>query len=224
MNILFKPYINKLIKEPQKTLKIPKKIFDRIIQKISTEKNYRLFLKSGEKAVNGDLSYNLDNVGNAFSKIGFPPKKYYVNIDAFKSYLSNSHYPSSYIDAYGGYFLEKALEHFVSLSFSEKLNETSEIIDIANAGSPFPDIAHKIFGCHVYSNDLKFKKGVRKLSAWHIRLGCDACKLPVKENIFDLMVLHCAFEMFEDEKDIGLIKEAYEHLKKGASWLFCHYI
>lgn len=198
MNILSKPNINKLIKEPQKLLKIPSKIFDRIIQKISIEINYRLFLKSGEKAVNGDISYNLDNVGNAFSEIGFPPKKY--NID---------------IDAYGSYFPEKALEHFVSLSFSEKLNETSKIIDIANAGSPFPDIAHKIFGCHVYSNDLKFKKGVHKLSAWHIRLGCDAYKLPVKENTFDLVVLHCAFEIFEDEKDIGLIKKACRVLKKG---------
>jgi SAM-dependent methyltransferase len=185
----------------------PKRFFN-------TRRNYNQFLKSGKKAIIGDLPYDLDVVQKQFADAGLPPADYFVDADAFNEYcLRHEGAYRGYKEGYKELFIEKALEHFVSLSFHE-LTADSKVIDLANAGSPFPEIAHSIHGCDVWSNDLKFPESIHRKD-WHTKLGGDACQLPIADSFFDLVVLHCALEMFEGEGDINLIREAERILNPG---------
>jgi len=174
-------------------------------------KNYREFQESGLESRIGDLPYSVDKVEQSFIDNGFAVEPYIIDEKKYGDY--HAKFENKYA-GYGDYRHEKALEHFVSFQFCD-LNSESKVIDVANAGSGFPDILNNIFGCKVWSNDLDFKPGIRKVNDWHTRVGCDACHLPVDDNYFDLMVLHCALEMFEGESDIGLVKEASRVLKPG---------
>lgn len=179
-----------------------------------TRRNYNQFLKSGKNAVAGDLPYSLDRVQQQFTAAGYKPADYFVDVDAFNKYcFQHEGAYRDYKTGYGDIFVEKALEHFVSLSFKSLL-PTSKIIDIANAGSPFPEVVHSAYDCDVWSNDLIFPRGIHRKD-WHTQIGGDACQLPIGDNFFDLVVLHCALEMFEGEADIGLIQEAERILKLG---------
>ena len=177
-------------------------------------KNNRDFLRSGEAAIEGDLPYDKNKVEKEFLKYGITPKTYMVDNKKYGDYINRARYPRTYSYSYGDSFVEKTLEHFLSFNFST-LDNNSVVIDIANAGSPFPEIIHNIVGCKVFSNDLKFSKGVIELTDWHTQIGGSACHLPVPQNSFDLMVLHCALEMFEGNDDIDLIKEASRVLREG---------
>lgn len=204
-----------------KKLLMLRKLPSIILQKISELKhpynirrNYSRFLESGKTAITGDLPYNLDVVSQQFIEAGYAPDDYFVDVDAFNKYcLRHEVVYRDYKTGYGDHFVEKAIEHFVSLSFKSLL-PTSKVIDIANAGSPFPEIVHSAYGCDVWSNDLIFPRGIHRKD-WHTQVGGDACQLPVDDNFFDLAVLHCALEMFEDKADIGLIKEVERILKPG---------
>lgn len=204
-----------------KKLLMLRKLPSIILQKFSELKhssnirrNYRKFLESGKTSITGDLPYNLDAVNKQFIEAGYPPEDYHVDIKGFNEYCLR--HEKTYHDYKAGLkklFIEKALEHYVSLSFCP-LTTDSKVIDIANAGSPFPEIVHEDYGCNVWSNDLAFPKGIHR-KKWHAKIGGDACRLPVEDNLFDLAVLHCAFEMFEGEADTDLIRRAEQFLKPG---------
>ena len=211
--------INKVtgvIKDPSKLKAIPSIILGIIADLYHARRNYRHFLQSGKKAIHGDLPYNLDRVQQQFVDAGFKPVEYFVNIESFSKYCTqHQEVYRDYKASCGEAFVEKALEHFVSLSFTS-LSPISKMIDIANAGSPFPGITHSSYGCDVWSNDLIFPKGIHR-RGWHTQIGGDACQLPINDNFFDLAVLHCALEMFEGDADIGLIREAERILKPGGT-------
>lgn len=203
-----------VLKNPSKLAKLPFLIWGMVAGLYYARRNYNQFLKSGKKAVTGDLPYSLDKVEQQFTDAGYKPADYFVDVNAFNKYcMQHEGAYRDYKTGYGDIFVEKALEHFVSLSFKSLL-PTSKIIDIANAGSPFPEVVHSAYGCDVWSNDLIFPKGTHRKD-WHTQMGGDACKLPIDDNIFDLAVLHCAIEMFEGEADIGLIREVERILKPG---------
>lgn len=166
---------------------------------------------SGKKAIQGDLPYQKEKVEQAFIGNGIAAIPYAVDVEAYLEFVGNGNYSDG---EYGDYFAEKSLEHFLSFQFSE-LNEHSLVVDVANAGSSFPQIVNGIFGCKVISNDLNFPPGEVVMQCWHTRIGCNACDLPLENETVDLMTLHCALEMFEGEDDINLIKEASRVLKMG---------
>jgi len=177
------------------------------------ELNHAAFLASGEAAISHLPSVE-GRVRDELIALGVRVREYSVDPQKFYAYLGQADYPAQYREANGVYFPEKALEHFISTEFST-LRPNSVVIDVANAGSPFPEIAHKRFNCGVVSNDLCFPPGIHHPSAWHIVVGGNACQLPAPPNTFDLMVLHCALEMFEGEDDKDLITEAARVLKPG---------
>ena len=199
---------------PSKLRRLPSLIFGMVARSYYSRRNYELFLKSGEKAVVGQLQYRLDTVQQQFTDAGYRPEDYFVDIDSFNAFcLRHEGTYKDYKIGYGELFIEKALEHFVSLSFTP-LSSTSRIIDIANAGSPFPEVVHSTYGCDVWSNDLILPKNNHRKN-WHRQIEGDACALPIKDDFFDLAVLHCALEMFEGRADIDLILEAGRILKPG---------
>jgi SAM-dependent methyltransferase len=182
-----------------------------ISEKLYTAKNYARYLLSGSVSIDGDLPYSKEKLELAFRGKGIVPAPYYVDISAYKKFVEKARYPD---DAYGDYFAEKSLEHFLSFQFSD-INKQSLVLDVANAWSPFPQIINDFFGCKVISNDLAFPPGEVVLENWHTQIGCSACNLPLNDASVDLITLHCALEMFEGNDDINLVKEASRILKTG---------
>jgi len=182
-----------------------------IMNKYHMAKNYIRFLLSGAKPLYGDLPYSKEKVEHSFVEKGIVPAPYFVDVCAYRKFVKNARYPDG---AYGDYFVEKSLEHFLSFQFSD-INEHSLVVDVANAGSSFPHILNDIFGCKVISNDLAFAPGEIVMECWHTRIGCNACNLPLEDASVDLITIHCALEMFEDNDDINFIKEASRILKTG---------
>lgn len=177
-------------------------------------RNYRAFLSTGERAVDGDLPYDAAEVRRRLEEEGIEVRSYSIPLEKFRDYLARVRYPKFYTTCYGSNFVEKALEHYASFQF-RKLDPACRVIDVANQGSPYPRILHELFGCEVFSNDLVFPAGERKIIDWHTQIGGSACRLPVCDNFFDLIVLHCALEMFEGRDDIDLVTEAARVLKPG---------
>jgi SAM-dependent methyltransferase len=208
-----------LLRNPSKFKKVPSVVsveVDTLRHSFNSWINYRRFLKSGKEAITGDLLYDLDVVHLQLTDSGYSPEDYFVDVGAFNEYRARCEgIYHKYKKGFGEFFTEKALEHYVSLSF-KPLTSDSKVIDIASAGSPFPEIVHSDYGCDVWSNDLIFPEGVHG-NGWHTRVGGDACKLPIEDDFFDLAVLHCALEMFEGEADVGLIREAGRVLKPGGT-------
>lgn len=179
------------------------------MNKYHTAKNYILFLLSGKKAVYGDIPYSKEKVEYSFIEKGIIPVPYFLDVAAYREFVEKARYPAG---EYGDYFAEKSLEHFISFQFSN-LTEQSLVVDVANAGSAFPQLIHDLFGCKVISNDLAFPPGEIALENWHIRTGCNASNLPLEDESVDLITLHCALEMFEGEDDKNLAIEASRILK-----------
>jgi hypothetical protein len=143
---------------------------------------------------------------------GIKNESYSIDAPAFKKYLSETIYPSYY---YGGIltndeFIEKALEHFVSLKLVT-LNETSVAVDIGAANSPFYKIVKsKTRTPFAYSHDKIFKKGIHEN-----KIGSLASRLPLEKESVDVITLHCSLEHFEGTQDKVFFREAERVLIKG---------
>ena len=183
----------------------------KVSEKLFSAINFTHYLLSGAQAIHGDLPYQKESVERAFIEQGITPAPYSIDVDAYRQFVGKARYRTG---AYGDYFSEKSLEHFLSFQFSN-LNEHSLVVDVANAGSSFPGIINDLFRCRVISNDLAFAPGEFVVESWHIRIGCNACSLPIKDASADLITIHCALEMFEGNDDINLVKEATRVLKPG---------
>lgn len=142
---------------------------------------------------------------------GIKTADFAIDTEGYTHYIKNTHYPLSY---YGGgmdtkqNFIEKSLEHYVSLSFLP-LHEGAVFMDIAAATSPFSDIiAQKFPVQRAYKQDLIFTKGVHG----H-KIGGDAARLPLPDNSIDGATLHCSLEHFEGDADSLFIQEMQRVLK-----------
>jgi SAM-dependent methyltransferase len=105
--------------------------------------------------------------------------------------------------------MEKHLEYYISLKLLD-ITEKDRYVDIASCYSVFPPYVKNKYKCDVWRQDYFYKNGVNGNY-----IGGDACAIPVEDNFFDKMTLHCSFEHFEDSKDGDLILEAQRVLKPG---------
>jgi hypothetical protein len=140
-----------------------------------------------------------------------PVVPYRVDTAAFRLYLDRAGYPSSYRETFGSLFVEKALEHFVSLELMPVVPD-DVFIDIASCSSPFADIVERLDRCTAYRQDLDFPPGLNDRTA-----GGSAENLPFADSFFSRMTLHCSFEHFEREADIGFVKEVGRVLRPGGT-------
>jgi len=152
-----------------------------------------------------------DEIMKQLRKNGFNIVNFKINKNDYKHYLDNAKY-NKFPDYYGGgkgrTFTEKSLEHYLAAKLLN-LSKDDVYIDIANLNSPTPEIYHKLYGCKTYRQDLIFPKGLHKNI-----IGGDASSMPVKDGFATKMGLHCSFEHFEQDSDIGFIKEANRVLGK----------
>jgi len=76
--------------------------------------------------------------------------------------------------------------------------------------SPFADIAHRLYGCRTYRQDLIYPPGVHG-----DRIGGNAAGLPIPDGFATKLVLHNSIEHFENDADIGFVREAKRVLRPG---------
>lgn len=133
---------------------------------------------------------------------------YKINPNDFQKWLKDADFPENYRNSYGNVFIEKALEHYVGAQFLE-LQKGDVLIDVASAGSPWFEMAERMYGCTAYALDLAFPEGINDK-----KIGADATRMPLPEGFATKMALHCAYEMFEGDADIRLLPEAERVLQK----------
>ena len=134
---------------------------------------------------------------------------YEVDINDFNKYLKNTRYPISYRNTFGELFIEKALEHYMSLKLLN-YKDRGISIDIASATSPYSAIISKFYSCTSYSQDLIYPLGVNGL-----KIGGNAAELPFEENSINWMTLHCSLEHFENVDDSKFVVEAIKKMSVG---------
>ena len=144
------------------------------------------------------------------ASIDFQP--WHVPVEGFHEYLNKAAYPDSYLGGHGGgnpFFGEKALEHYASLVLAS-VQPGSVLIDVASNGSPFIEIATRLYGCDGYENDLQFPSGLNGR-----RIGGDAAAMPVAAGFADAMTLQCSYDHFEGDADTRFVSEAARTLRPG---------
>jgi hypothetical protein len=136
---------------------------------------------------------------------------YKINMDDFHRWLKMTSFPHTYKNLYGQLFIEKALEHYLGSIFLE-LDENDVFLDIAASGSPWAQMAERLYGCNAYALDLIYPAGINGK-----KIGADATAMPLPDGFATKMALHCAFETFEGDADIRFISEAKRILSKSGA-------
>jgi len=130
---------------------------------------------------------------------------YTVNLRDYNRWVSEARYPPL---LYRVVRKEKYLEHFVSYDLL-KPEPHATIVDVASFRSYFPKIL-RAKGCRVIVQDLVFPPG-RNGDV----LGGSASAMELPDGSVDAMTLHCSFEHFEGDSDIGFIRESARILRPG---------
>jgi len=150
-----------------------------------------------------------DKIVYKLSELGFAVEDYEIDIDNYRNYFQTSRYMEKFLDYYPCNLTEKSLEHYIAATLLG-LDEKDVYIDIASEGSPVPIIYNNLFGAKTFRQDLSY------LSEFNgSQFGGDAAKMPVPDEFATKMALHCSFEHFEGDSDIGFIREADRVLKPG---------
>lgn len=131
---------------------------------------------------------------------------------AFLAYCAIPQYQGEY-KVYGGQdhhcFLEKALEHFLSIVIGDpKPGQT--VVDVGSCKSVVPDILRNIYGVRCYEQDLTYAAGIGGN-----KIGSSADNIPLPSGSVDLFTLHCTFEHFEGGADTGFVNECGRLLRAG---------
>jgi hypothetical protein len=166
---------------------------------------------------------NWPQIRTDLEEAGLQVIPYRINVSEFKNWLKDADFPEYYVGAYGGVFVEKALEHYVSSDLLQ-LSKCKVFIDVAASSSPWLNIAPRLYGVKTLALDLNPPTAPvpgRKIAA-------DATQMPFKKGTVDAMALHCAFEMFEGDADIRLVHEASSLLQRGGKMvilpLYLHHL
>lgn len=141
-----------------------------------------------------------------------PFRRWDVPVEEFRAYMDRASYPDTYLGGRNGgdpFFLEKALEHFVSLALADP-QPGEVVVDVASNGSPFLANARALHGVAGYEQDLQYPRGISG-----DRIGGDAADMPVPDGFADVMTLHCSYDHFEGDADVGFARESGRVLKPG---------
>ncbi len=176
--------------------------------KVIVTSNYLSRYLESEKDIQKKIDGDILSHGIQYKEITFKQSD-------FENFIEKSDYLKEYKpyrNFYSHALYEKILEHFAAVVLFEPDRITTPIIciDIASERSVAPDIYRKLHGWQIYRQDLAYEKGIHREY-----IGGDASSLPLPEESVHLLTLHCSFEHFEGDSDIGLIREAQRLLKPG---------
>ncbi len=143
------------------------------------------------------------------TKRGITVTSFRVIKKEYLEYLEKVNYKKKYPNYYPGNFYEKTLEHFIAFKLLN-LSKGRNFIDIGAAKSPHSKVFERLTGCKGYKQDIRFLKGIH----WR-KIGSNASNIPVKDNFFHGALAACTIEHFENDSDIGFIKEMTRILSIG---------
>ena len=155
-----------------------------------------------------EASSDIKNLAQRFEKTGIKVEKQKINISRFENWMQDYPEVGNFYKNMGDVKIEKILEHYLTYHYLN-IKNSNRYIDIASASSPFANIVQNHIGNICYRQDLVFKKGIHKNE-----IGSDAGDMPIENNFFDAMSLHCAYECFQGNSDIDFIIEAQRVLNK----------
>ncbi len=152
-----------------------------------------------------------DRIICRLAALGLDVQPYEIDIADHRRYVAAARYLEDFPNYYGFNRPEKSLEHYLAAKLLE-LRAQDVYIDVASEHSPAPDIYRRLFGVKAYRQDLAYSPGVHR-----DRIGGDAALMPVSDGFATKMALHCSFEHFEGESDVGFIRETGRILAPGGA-------
>jgi len=177
-------------------------------------------LRQRHEVVEGSLLANPEAIRDAAERAGLRVRPRSADFNAYQTWLDRVDYPRNYPKYVREFpppllFAKKTLQHFLSFeALAEQLAQRDCVyMDVASSNSIVPDVLSRVYGLdRIYRQDLRYPEGV------HGRLiGSDAAAIPLEDSSIDAMALHCALEHFEDQSDIGLVREAARLLRPGGA-------
>lgn len=154
---------------------------------------------------------NSDLMSQKLRNIGIEVYDYEINVDEYRQYFQDARYLEDFADYYSFNRVEKSLEHYLATKLL-KLDSEDIYIDVASETGTVPKIYAKMFGAKTYTQDLRHPPGLNGDI-----IGGNAADMPLPNEFATKMALHCSFEHFEDDSDIGFVKEAARVLKRGGA-------
>jgi hypothetical protein len=140
---------------------------------------------------------------------GIPINNEEIDIDDLIVWMDKYKELANYYKSNLENYIEKVLEHYLTYKYLH-LKDNDVFIDVAAHMSPWAEILNNNLNIRAYKQDLRYAEGIDG-----VRIGGDACNLPLSPNSVDSMALHCSFECFQGDGDINLIKEAGRVLRVG---------
>ncbi|PCJ62021.1 MAG: hypothetical protein COA79_04870 [Planctomycetota bacterium] len=166
------------------------------------EKNYQKVLK----------------LKSQLEELGVTVQEEQIQIEAYERWKNNFPEITSKYKSLGDVSEEKCLEHYITYTYLD-LKNSECFLDVAAAGSPFVDILNNK-NINSYRLDLVYPSGIHGKN-----IGGNACDSGLDDNFVSSMALHCAYECFQGDADIKLMKEAGRILKpKGSMGIIPLYI
>lgn len=150
------------------------------------------------------------NIVSQLARVGIQLVDFNIDVAEYHAYFEQAEYTKRYpMYFYPKRIIEKSLEHFIAQKLLQ-LTPQDIYIDIASDHSPVPEIYHRLYGCKTFAQDLIYPPGLHD-----DRIGGNASELPFDEGAITKMALHCSFEHFEGDSDIGYIRECVRVLAPG---------
>lgn len=155
-----------------------------------------------------------DLLARQFQQGGIPVIDYRIDVSGYHAYVGAADYPADYYgggtNAVANNFIEKTLEHYVSLDFLD-LQPDEVFIDIAACTSPFYRMVKQRYGLkRAYQQDLVYPKGLHG-----DKMGGYASELGLPDESVSAVSLHCSLEHFEGNSDTAFFQELERVLKPG---------
>jgi hypothetical protein len=132
-----------------------------------------------------------------------------VDAARWRRYAEDAGYKGRYPHYYPTNWIEKSLEHLLSLE-TLQLDRDQVFIDVASEGSPLPEIATRLAGSRSFAQDIMYEPGIHGS-----RIGGDATSMPVPDGFANGVCLTCSLEHFEGDADTRLFTELSRVLAPG---------
>lgn len=165
--------------------------------------------KTGRDLVWGEVMPDADAIAADFRERGVEVVPYVVDGEKVAAYRAAAGYHrfARYYDREPP--PEKVLEHFMARDLLG-LVAGETYVDVAAGDSPVAGIYRELDRVEAMRVDRRFRPG-RHGDRW----GADVRALPWADGSIDKMALHCSFEHFEGDADIGFVREADRLLAPG---------
>jgi len=152
-----------------------------------------------------------ERIARRLEALGVDVRPYTIDVADYRRFARAARYEADFPDYYAFNRAEKSLEHYLAARLLA-LGADDVYVDIASEHSPVPQIYQKLFGVRAYRQDIAYPPGLRRDT-----IGGDAAHMPVPDGFATRMGLHCSFEHFEGDSDVGFVREAERVLRPGGA-------